>query len=325
MDTIPLINASNFVENLKNSKRPYHNKYFAMFSSYLGGIVTDPSLMLVAADEHLVHRGDGVFESMKCVDGGIYNLDSHMQRLTASAEKIECCIPGDIENLVDITRQVVLAGGKKDCSIRVIVSRGPGGFTANPYESAGPQTYVIAYQAPSPFMEKRPGGAMAEISSIPIKSGQFAVVKSCNYLPNALMKKEAADMQVDFVFTVDSRGFLGEGSTESVGIVSGDGRLLFPKLEKVLRGTTAERLIKLAGKLLEQGLIKSAGKADIPLDQIRNAREIIAAGTSIDVVSVTQFEKQKVGHGKPGPVSLELGRLLKNDMLENEAMRTSVF
>ncbi len=325
MNTIPKIDASNFIESLGATSRPYRKKYFAMFSSFLGGIVTDPSLMLLPADEHLVHRGDGVFESMKCVDGAVYNLDDHIQRLASSAEKIECSIPGGANSLVDVIRQVIIAGGKRNCSIRVIVSRGPGGFTANPYESVEAQTYVIAYQTSTPFMEKRPEGASAELSSIPVKSGKFSVVKSCNYLPNALMKKEAADKKVDFVFTVDSRGLLAEGSTESVGIVSDDGKLLFPTPENILRGTTADRLLQLSETLVSKGLISRADKADISLDQVRGAREIIAAGTSIDVVSVTQFEGRKVGGGNPGPVSLELGKLLLNDMYKNKLMRTVIF
>ncbi len=325
MSTIPLIDTSNFIESLKKFERPYQKKYYAMFSSYLGGIVTDPCLMLAPVDDHLVHRGDGVFESMKCVDGAIYNLNAHMQRLAVSAENIECSIPGDIDSLVNVIREVIISGKRRDCCLRVIISRGPGSFAANPYESVAPQTYVIAYRTPTPFMEKHPEGATAKISSIPVKTGKFATVKSCNYLPNALMKKEAADKHIDFVFSIDSRGFLGEGATESVGIVSSDGGLLFPNLETVLRGTTAGQVMKLAEKLVSKGLISSIGRSDITLEQVRNAREIVITGTTCHVASVTQFEGRKVGTGSPGPVSTELNKLLSSDMCENDAMRTSVF
>ena len=37
--------------------------YLAMFSSWLGGVVTDPALMQIPLDDHLVHRGHGVFDT----------------------------------------------------------------------------------------------------------------------------------------------------------------------------------------------------------------------------------------------------------------------
>ena len=37
--------------------------YLAMFSSWLGGVITDPALMQIPLDDHLVHRGHGVFDT----------------------------------------------------------------------------------------------------------------------------------------------------------------------------------------------------------------------------------------------------------------------
>ena len=35
-------------------------QYFALYSSILGGIVTDPALMIIPFDDHMVHRGHAV-------------------------------------------------------------------------------------------------------------------------------------------------------------------------------------------------------------------------------------------------------------------------
>ena len=51
-------------------------KLYAMYSSVTDCIVTDQSAMLVPVDDHMVHRGDGIFESFKCMDGCIYNLSA---------------------------------------------------------------------------------------------------------------------------------------------------------------------------------------------------------------------------------------------------------
>src|SRR3989475_5254833 len=38
-------------------------KFSAFYSSQLGGIVTDPALMVVPFDDHMVHRGHGIFDT----------------------------------------------------------------------------------------------------------------------------------------------------------------------------------------------------------------------------------------------------------------------
>ena len=65
-----VIDFSNYLQVLEGIHKPWHEKYYAMYSSVLGGVVLDPLLMQVPLDDHLVHRGDGVFDPFKCVGRG---------------------------------------------------------------------------------------------------------------------------------------------------------------------------------------------------------------------------------------------------------------
>jgi hypothetical protein len=48
------------LQRLQNAVHPVAAEHFgAFYSSELGGIVTDPALMLVHMDDHMVHRGHG--------------------------------------------------------------------------------------------------------------------------------------------------------------------------------------------------------------------------------------------------------------------------
>src|SRR5580765_1574166 len=60
-------------------------RYWAFYSSQLGGIVTDPALMVIPFDDHIVHRGHGVFDTAAIVDGKIYDLEAHLDRFVRSA------------------------------------------------------------------------------------------------------------------------------------------------------------------------------------------------------------------------------------------------
>ena len=52
-----------FAAFCRGHKPAYHANYYAMYSSWWGGITTEPNLMVVPVDDHMVHRGDGLFET----------------------------------------------------------------------------------------------------------------------------------------------------------------------------------------------------------------------------------------------------------------------
>ena len=62
-------------------------QFDAFYSSQLGGIVTDPALMLIPFDDHMVHRGHGIFDTAGIVNGRIYDLEAHLDRFLGSAER----------------------------------------------------------------------------------------------------------------------------------------------------------------------------------------------------------------------------------------------
>src|SRR2546427_7917527 len=47
-------------------------KFSAFYSSQLGGIVTEPALMVVPFDDHMVHRGHGIFDTAAIQAGENY-------------------------------------------------------------------------------------------------------------------------------------------------------------------------------------------------------------------------------------------------------------
>ena len=313
------------MDALRAGRAALPGRYYAMYSSYLDGIVTEPALMMVPADDHLVHRGDGVFEAFKCVDGAIYNFDAHLRRLERSAASIQLDLPVPPQRLREIVAATIRAGGRRDCALRVFVSRGPGSFGVSPYDCPASQLYVVVIAAGTPFMDLHPGGARVAVSTVAPKLPFFAAIKNCNYLPNVLMKKEAQDRGVDFVVGINAAGRLGEGATENIGIVAADGALVFPPLDGILQGTTMMRVMDLARKLVAEGLLREIRFGDIRPEDVARAREAVIVGTTINVVAVTTFEAARVGDGKPGPVHAALDRLLQEDMTSNAAVLTPVF
>ncbi|MFO7937131.1 MAG: aminotransferase class IV [Kiritimatiellia bacterium] len=317
-----VIKLSEYIETLEKNRKPWQKNYYAMYSSLLRGVVTDPVLMQVPLDDHLVHRGDGVFDTFKCVNRGAYNLDSHLRRLIRSAFSTGLRWPGGIDEIRKLTVETLKVADRDNCSARIILARGPGSYSVSPYDSDGPSLYIVVYTAGTPFMERKPEGADVRRSHIPVKPAEFATVKNCNYLPNVMMKREAVDWGVDFVVGFDENGFMTEGATENFGIVTDSKDLVFPRMRKILSGTTMKRTMEFARELVGKGILESVGFGDITLDDVNGARELLIVGTTLNVVCARSFDGRPVGNGRPGRTGLTLNRMVADDIRSNAELRT---
>ena len=316
---IPALKVLSETEALQNLKRHKHlsRNYAAMYSSWLGGITTDPNLMMVPIDDHGFHRGDAVFEAMKCAGGKIYTLDRHLDRMRVSASKIGLELP---PGLREIAIETTRASGLDTCLLRYYVSRGPGGFTTNPYESVGAQTYLVITPFTPPTEAKYQAGVSAKTSQYQVKEGFFATVKSCNYLPNVMMKKEAVDSKLDFTVSLDEEGFIAEGSTENFAILTSDDTLLVPGFERTLRGITLTRAMELASEDPElRKRIRTVAHGKFKPSEVLKAKEAFFFGTTLDCIGVREFDGQAIGvgesSGRSGPVAQAFYRALQTDIV----------
>lgn len=321
---IQQLEVTDIVSKLQTSPQPFQTNYLAMYSSWYGGVVTHPALMLIPIDDHLVHRGDGVFEAFKCVGGKVYSLKRHLDRLERSAAAISLPLPLERGELEQIILGTIRIGAATDCLIRVFVSRGPGGFTANPYECPAAQLYIVVAQFTATSEEKVQRGVTMITSRIPVKKAYFANIKSCNYLPNVLMKKEAEDAGVNYSLSIDEHGFVGECSTENIGIITNRNEFLVPSFNAVLRGTTVTRMMELAAPLVADGTLSRVAEAQITVQQAHEAAELMVFGTTFDVLPVVQYDGRTIGDGEPGPVYRRFLQLLRDDMRSCGEMLTTV-
>ncbi len=295
------------------SERPlqtWEHNYLAHYSSYWDGIVNDPRLMLIPVDDHMVHRGDGVFEAFRAIENQVYLLDQHLERLRLSAQSIALEVPwsdGDIKKLID---GLIKAAGEPNLIFRFYVSRGSGSFSTNPYECPQPHLTVVACRFKSMPQEKYQIGVQIGRSKYLQKPEPFAGIKSCNYLPNVLMKKEAVDRNLDFVVAYTDKNLLAESSTENIFLLSDTNELLHPRYGSILKGTTLVRTLQLAKA--KMGL--TAHEAEITEELLLKSKEVFMAGTTLDVLPVSRYEDCRFVGGQVGQ---KLCSLILNDQKES--------
>lgn len=307
---IPVLNPEEILRNLSLKKNPFWPQYYAFYSSWFGGILKNPnSLLLLPMDDHMVHRGDGVFEAIKVIERKIYLFEAHVQRLKDSAQKIGLVHSYSTKKLQDILIQTLKVADQSHALIRIFLSRGPGAFSVNPYDSIGSELYIVISQLNPLANEKYQQGVRVGRSSIVAKEGFMAQIKSCNYLLNVLMKKEAVDRHLDFTVSFDFKGYLAESATENIVILDKNGILTQPQFENILKGTTMTRTFELAAKAGIKTANRNISEADIFA-----AKEVLMLGTTLDVLPVTHYENQPIADGKVGEVCKLLHNLILKDM-----------
>jgi 4-amino-4-deoxychorismate lyase len=312
--SLPILDTNAALQALRDLRAKQPVKYSAFYSSQLGGIVTDPALMVIPFDDHMVHRGHGIFDTAGLVGGNIYDLEAHLDRFARSAELSKLRLPGTRAEMRDTIMRTTAASGRRDGAIRYWLSSGPGSLELSPAPGAEPGFFVMIFPGLAYPERWYTEGLRVMTTTYPIKPSLYAITKTTNYLPNVLMQLEAKERGLDNGVFVDANGHVGESSNMNVAFVTADGVLRHPKFDHILSGCTARRMLELAPALQRSGQLKGVEVCDIPVADARAAREMLLIGSSVKVAPIVQWDSQPIGEGKPGPMAKALLELIEEDM-----------
>src|SRR5262245_5892627 len=313
MAKTPAFTSEQAIARLHQAIHAKASNFYAMYSSVLGGIVTDPALMVLPLDDHMVHRGHAVFATATLTHGMLYQLDPHLDRLIKSSDSARIALPFAREQLRQIILETAAASRQREGSVRYWLSAGPGGYGLGPTECVGSSFYVIVFKQeayPESYYQQ---GIKLITSRVPIKPPLFARIKSTNYLPNVLVVLEAKDHGADNGVFIDQGGKVAESSNMNVAFVTKDRVFRHPPFDAILSGITIQRVLEFAQRLVKQETLNAVRLADIPVQEGRGAAEMMLIGSSIKVAPVVEWDGQKIGDGKPGPITKKLLEMWNED------------
>ena len=310
---IPVLDTNAWIEKLRELERPGADNILAFYEHRFGAICRDPRLMLAPLDDHLVHRGDGVFETIRFTERKVIHLDAHLRRLANSAAGLSLTLPCPIEEIRDIVLAVAKAGDEPEGNIRILSGRGPGGFGIALKECPQPSLYVAAYRVPVRTDAWYDKGLTAFRSDVPVKPAMFARLKTTNYLSAVFMTLEAMQKHMDVALTFDANDCLTEAAIANVAVVDAKGALVLPEFKNALVGTVATKAMELAKTFMPVEI------RPIPQAELDSVREMMILGTAHECIGVTHFEGRPIGDGKTGPVAHKLRKLIREDLLAGGA------
>ena len=267
---------------------------------YLNGSLMPRGQASISVLDYGFLYGFGLFETMRAYGGRVFRLDSHLSRLTRSAEILG--LPLKALELKGAVMDTIQANKLSDARIRIAISIGEGGMVPDPSTCNKPTVLILAglYQPyPEPVYQK---GFRAVVSSIRRNSqSPLSRLKSANYLESILAKQEARAAGVDEALCLNEKGLLAEASMSNIFLVT-DGILRTPGLESgILPGITRETILELASQLGINTL-----EHDIRLDELFHAQEAFLTNSLIEVMPLTEIEGKPIGSSRPGPLTRRL-------------------
>jgi branched-chain amino acid aminotransferase len=254
---------------------------------WVDGELVEPGRAVLRADDHGVTVGDGVFETMKVIDGRPFALRRHLDRLVASATGLGLAVDLDaIQAGIDTVLAQEQQPGR--ARLRVTVTGGPAPFGSDRGDAT--PTVIIATAPLSDWP------ATADVVIVPWTRNERAAtagLKTTSYADNVVALHYAHERGAAEAIFANTRGELCEGTGSNV-FVGIRGELITPPLDSgCLSGITRDLIVEWLGDVAERAL---------PISALADADEAFLASTTRDVQPIRAVDG-KVLAAAPGPLT----------------------
>jgi branched-subunit amino acid aminotransferase/4-amino-4-deoxychorismate lyase len=257
-------------------------------------------------------RGYRIFTACRTVNGKIFRLEDHLDRLYYSASSIHMMPPLNREQLREVLDKVVQRnreeGVSDDLVIDVVFSGGLAGTTMV-QSGTGAHLYIAVDKlVPPPPEAYEKGVVLATFAHQRLCPD----VKLLNYIGAVIAHQTAVPAQsaFDVLFTCPPNGkTILEGSTFSVFFVNGNGEVRTPPLDGRILGSITRRVLFDVAAETREFVIR---ETEISMDELSSFSEAFLASTTRNVVPIVRIDSQVLGAGVPGPVTRKVMRLVED-------------
>lgn len=239
--------------------------------------------------------GDGIYEVVPVYHGKAFRMAEHLNRLDRSLAALRIAQPHDRDGWVQLINELLARNIQDTCIVYLQVTRGVAKRDHQfPAQPVPPTVFGMVSPWAPPSAAQRASGMTA--ISIPDERWLHCEIKSVSLLGNVLAKQQAVDAQVDEVVQFRD-GFLTEGSSTNIWVVSGGKLLAPPKNNLILEGIR----YGLMGELAAEAGIPFESRR-IGREEVENADELLLSSATKEVLPIVALDGKPVGSGKPGPV-----------------------
>jgi branched-chain amino acid aminotransferase len=258
---------------------------------------------------HAMHYGTACFEGIR---GNyvasekqmyLFRLKEHYERFHNSCRILKMEMPAPINELIDITAELVRKSGfKEDVYVRPIGFKSSERVGVRLHDIEDDFAIVVLLLAAYLDTDK---GVRCCISSWRRHGDSMIPSRgkiSGAYVISALAKSEAMERGFDEAILCTDAGNVSEGTGENLFMVMGGKLITPPGSDGILLGITRDTIMEIAKKELGIDTIeRSISRSDLYI-----ADEVFLTGTAAHCSPVVEIDEYKIGNGKPGKITKKL-------------------
>lgn len=267
--------------------------------TYFNGEFVEPGAKCVSLDDRGYCFGDGVYEVTRVFNGRCFAFSYHQDRLYRSMRAMDIPVkmrPDDLQELHEI---MVEQSDIKDGYIYLQITRGVAPrHHAYDRSKLEPTMYMYIRSIEEDLDELAKG---VKAISAPDERWLHVDIKTLNLIPNILAQTKA-EKKFAYSAILFRDGICTEGATSNVFAVKDGIVYTHPADNLILKGITRQLVVGKVAPSLGVTIIEK----EFDKQFVEEADELFFTDTIGGVIPIIKFDRQPVGNGEPGKVSLKL-------------------
>ena len=241
--------------------------------------------------------GDGIYEVIRVYNGKMFMAKEHLERLSASSEKIGIATSYSISELTILLEELIAKNSLSTGILYMQFTRG-----VSPRNHSYPETVAPAFVAYTKPLSRPLDNLENGVGTITVEDIRWSRcdIKSLNLLGNVMAKQKAAE--AGCFESIQYRDLsVTEGSSSNIWIVNGDKIRTHEANQFILNGITRQKIIQLC----EENGIEVEEKA-FSIEDLIDADEVFLSSTTAEVTPITAVNNVPVKEGNVGEVTKKL-------------------
>ena len=233
-----------------------------------GRFVPEDQAVVSVLDRGFLY-GDGLFESIRFLNGRPFLWDQHVRRLEEGARFLQLRLPFSTAALREAAEELSRRNQMSDGLLRLTVSRGVGVRGYSPKQAEHP-TVAMSFHVVPAFESGRPEQWRLITSTFRLPAHEaLAQFKTCNKLPQILARAQADAANANEALLLNTDGDVVEGASTNLFWIERGTLCTPPLVSGILAGVTRDVLIELSAGL------------GIPVRESRIGREGLGAAEAV--------------------------------------------
>ena len=261
---------------------------------FLNGKFVPSSKAVVPVNDRGLMYGDGLFETLRVVNGRPFRFAQHLERMVRGADYLKIPLPYSPKEIQAFGAQLIETNQLPDAVLRVTLTRGAGERGYTPAAAATPLLVMTLHPLPPLPTDGHPQWRMITSTHHIPASDAIASFKTTSKLLHVVARIEAQERGADEALLLNTNGEVAETAGGNIFWVFQDKICTVPTGRGVLPGITRAVVLEIC-----QSLGLETNKRVIKPQHLRNAEGIFITQSVLGIVPVVAFDGEAV---RPSPL-----------------------